>query len=36
MSLNYSGQLAFLGALLAVAGVLAPFAVSSSLKVSVN
>lgn len=36
MSLDYSGQLAILGALLAGASVLAPFAVSSSLKVSVS
>ncbi len=36
MSLDYSGQLAILGAMLAVAIVSAPFAVSSALKVSVS
>ncbi len=36
MSLDYSGQLAILGAMLAVALVMAPFAVSSSLRVSVS
>jgi heme exporter protein B len=34
MSYDYTGQLAILGAMLAVAGVAAPFAVSSALKVS--
>ncbi len=36
MSLAYGGQLAILGAFLAVAIVLAPIAVSSALKVSIN
>lgn len=36
MSLDYSAQLAILGAMLAVGLVMAPFAVSSALKVSVS
>ncbi|SFC22759.1 heme exporter protein CcmB [Pseudoalteromonas denitrificans] len=36
MSLDYTGQLAILGAMLAIALVMAPFAVSSALKVSVS
>ena len=36
MSLDYSAQLAILGAMLAVGLVTAPFAVSSALKVSVS
>lgn len=36
MSLDYTAQLAILGAMLAVGLVLAPFAVSSALKVSIS
>ncbi|RJE75802.1 heme exporter protein CcmB [Pseudoalteromonas citrea] len=36
MSLAYGGQLAILGAMLAVAAVMAPLAISSALKVSVS
>ncbi|WP_105168752.1 heme exporter protein CcmB [Pseudoalteromonas sp. T1lg23B] len=36
MSLDYGGQLAILGAMLAVASVCAPIAISSALKVSVS
>jgi heme exporter protein B len=36
MSLDYSGQLAILGAMLVVAIISAPIAISSALKVSVS